>query len=656
MILDFFPRTQSATDRVRSHVSARAGESSMRSLMLSALRHLDFVHNLALVALNNTMKKYPFVDPLPLDELLAEMVDAFLDWLELVTGPDWLVDVLNHIGRLDIKARAAVSMSSEVEEIAFRRAIRSEAPVAVGIGATRAETAQAQAQADLLAAAAESDDVELEHFGRFLYPIPLKVRELQDLVRPFMEVRSAHYISNLDAIVQELIRGLLRLFYGVRAWDDALVECIETVADASTSDDQRLRMAALLELTATMEMDPFELTHTLMRVNGTLFLVTPGEIEMLAQQLALLGDKRLISGHPTISLEHGGLSTMSHLGMGGQGGDAFMEGGGLIPARKEAAKWWRHQGFSYAAPTNLLANAILTSLVDAGLHPDSWVAEWLPRVLVGILGVQTSYKAFMCRLLPKVGGFVEASGVEVPVGTGLTLLSNPARAAEALLVFLRQYSDIFEEGRGTRASAARSSGGSKRSTRASLWRADLFLQDMNSTGHAVEDVHNLLEGATEIPEHVLKVPLAAERYRITDEQRRQWEVSTKQDLDVLETLQHNHRDLGPYIHLDLDDKQALKKLWGNVDPTVVNCITHPEVQDAALESLRRLGTHGLPVEESDSEYDSDPDPNVRSERNRLPPGVSISDAFGLKLVDYQGRAELIGCACARGAAGEVSLF
>lgn len=67
-------------------------------------------------------------------------------------------------------------------------------------------------------------ELDLDQFGKFNYPVPIRLRDLQAMVRPFMETKSRHHIHGLDAIIAELVRALLRLYHTVRAWDDTLMD------------------------------------------------------------------------------------------------------------------------------------------------------------------------------------------------------------------------------------------------------------------------------------------------------------------------------------------------------------------------------------------------------------------------------------------------
>ncbi|CAE8586146.1 unnamed protein product, partial [Polarella glacialis] len=100
------------------------------------------------------------------------MIEAVHDWIQSVTRPYWLPEALEQV-------------------------------VALGAKTSRGPTS-ARAYED-------DDELELEQLARFEYQIPMKLRELQVMVRPFLEVRSSHYIEGVDAITSELVRGLLHI-------------------------------------------------------------------------------------------------------------------------------------------------------------------------------------------------------------------------------------------------------------------------------------------------------------------------------------------------------------------------------------------------------------------------------------------------------------
>merc|ERR1712232_1461137 len=463
----------------------------------------------------------------------------------------------------------------------------------------------------------------LAHFANFLYPVPLKLRDLQDMVRPFIEVQSTHHIPNLDAVIQEITRGLLRLHGAVRAWDECLAELICVVADATPGPE---RVQSILDICSAMEMDRFEAAHRLGRLDGEVFQIRASEIETICQRLPLLQDIRLVYGPPTLVLDHGdyGIAAQNFeqsnpneaVGVDDDDGvPASMRP--LVNSRRETQQWWREQGFVHSVPTTILASAMLAELVDAGTHPDKWVADSLPHVLERIFGVQITQRAFMNRFLPKLGGFVDSYGEEVPVGTGLTFRSKPARAADTLLTFLRQWAKFLEEDSKAHL-ADRPRRNSKIATRASSWEMGSFLGDMMSTGHGIQEVEAMLHGDAAIPDHVLKVPQPEERYRVSDEKRRMWELATSLDYDLAEP-RGLERDLGPYVNLDLNDKVQLAEAFGIKvnQPHYSWCLVNPEVALAARS--RKL---------------ADEDPNSSGEdaddTEKKPP---LIDGFALSLVE-----------------------
>jgi len=309
----------------------------------------------------------------------------------------------------------------------------------------------------------------------------------------------------------------------------------------------------------------------------------------------------------------------------------------LTQLRREALQWWRGQHFGQAVPTRTFANAMLTTLVDNALHPDPWVAEMLPRVLERLFGVQISVKAFMWRLLPKFGGFVDATGVEVPIGCGLALLSNLPKAAETILVFIRQWADLVSAAEEEEAQQKRKGGMSQRSSlldvkRGSMWHPAAFMDRIMDTGHDSADVEELLEGARQIPEHVLTVPSLDRLYNISDERRRMWELMTWQDLDDTDLLERWHRDLGPYIDLRLDDSASLAAAWDQRSCDTW-CLVNQEVTKTGAIGWQRF---------KDNEGDSDDD--AANDRGEFDAWVSrprkihlqsdVSNVFSIKLVDY----------------------
>merc|ERR1719262_1570279 len=110
-----------------------------------------------------------------------------------------------------------------------------------------------------------------------------------------MEVRSHHYIEGLDAVVAELCKDLLRLYYTIKAWDEMLVQYIKTLAEANLEDGEGASMK-LCELCACMEMDVFETAHRLYHVDCQRYRVSKGDVEVICQRLPIFQDKFLLRG------------------------------------------------------------------------------------------------------------------------------------------------------------------------------------------------------------------------------------------------------------------------------------------------------------------------------------------------------------------------
>lgn len=463
---------------------------------------------------------------------------------------------------------------------------------------------------------------------RFVFPLPLKLRDMQAMVRPFMEVRSVHHINGLDAMVGELTRGLLRLFHTVRAWEEALGAHATRLLEAEASGQAATRNAALLDLCATMELDVFEASHRLHRVDANIFRLTPGEIEVLCQKLPLFIDRRVLRGPPTSALDHGlhgaslritpqGLSPRATRGPLGDDGEE--EPTTLEVIRLEGASWWHDQRFVNGAPALILAGALLTHLVDLGLHPDPYVAEMLPRVLDRLFGPQVSRKAWLNRLLPTMGGYVDSRGQQVAPGEGLPLHSNPERCAETLLVFLRRWCDLVlgaEEEDAAR-DAKRELKSDSTLRRGSQFLIEHFVSKLMETGHSTKEVVDLLEGATEVPRHVLEVSDDGRRYRVDDNMVRSWELLTAQYLDGIDALEDRQRDLGPYIQVDLDRPEEMAK-YLQVDTKGAWHIVNPEVAKAAARYYQ---------------LDDDEEQDVQDQAT-LTMQYDASDVLGLKLVEW----------------------
>jgi hypothetical protein len=210
--------------------------------------------------------------------------------------------------------------------------------------------------------------------------------------------------------------------------------------------------------------------------------------------------------------------------------------------------------------------------VDQGLHPDPAVAEGLPNMLERLFGVQLTCEAFMNCFLPKLGGYVDSSGLEVHRGKGLPLLSDPACCAESLLVWLRQWSEAEDiacaSGLPTSRDAPKNLLNNTKLMALRLQRGRDFnmesvLQELRLDGHTSREMKQLLEGEQEVPRHVLEVPAEKERYHISDAKRRAWELATDQHHDLIEMLGEHHRDLGPYANIEIDAPEQLSKLWGS---------------------------------------------------------------------------------------------
>merc|ERR1711871_207472 len=184
--------------------------------------------------------------------------------------------------------------------------------------------------------------------------------------------------------------------------------------------------------------------HRLQHIDGERFVITHGTIERILQKIPLYQAQRMLHGPPSLFVEQSeGLyvprsDEFTEFEQHSDGGsDASV--GSAEALRTEALRWWREQRFSSAVPTRILASSLLNHLVDEGLHPDPTVAEGLPSMLERLFGVQITCDAFMNCLLPKLGGYVDSTGLEVHRGKGLPLLTDPACCAESLLVFLRQW-------------------------------------------------------------------------------------------------------------------------------------------------------------------------------------------------------------------------
>eukprot|EP00747_Dinoflagellata_sp_TGD_P061133 gnl/TRDRNA2_/TRDRNA2_152377_c0_seq2.p1 gnl/TRDRNA2_/TRDRNA2_152377_c0~~gnl/TRDRNA2_/TRDRNA2_152377_c0_seq2.p1 ORF type:complete len:407 (-),score=69.95 gnl/TRDRNA2_/TRDRNA2_152377_c0_seq2:28-1248(-) len=343
--LDFFVGCEGIIRQVREHLQCSVGETAVRTLQVTIMHDIQLLHDLPLQTLNDRLKKYPFVDPQPFDELLTEMIDAVLEWMQWVSRPEWIIEVALKVGTIQQKQ---VEHQKAVEQ---RKGQRT--------GYMPSLEPQKQTGAFEVSSA---DFEELKETACFTYPLPLKLRDLQTMVRPFMEVRSSHHIAGLDTIVAELVRVLLRLFHSVKAWEESMVQHIKQLAE--TANDARV--IALGELCALLEMDIFEASHRLHRVDGSQFILTPGEIDMLCQKLPLFLDQRMLKGPPTKDMDINVVPTWDSASQNGfarrrgMTADSFThEESPLDAIRREALSWWSQNNFVCAAPTRVLCSTLL---------------------------------------------------------------------------------------------------------------------------------------------------------------------------------------------------------------------------------------------------------------------------------------------------------
>jgi len=626
--LDFFVNCDAVCRELREHHKQSKGESALREMQNMILRDVEFLHNMPLQTLNDRLKRYPFVDPSPFDELLTEMMAAILEWVQWVCEPDWIAEVLHAIGdfltKHQVKGRAA--------------------SVADDHGGQADE--QRETDGDELESRREDLD-ELEELGKFIYPMPLKLRDLQFMIRPFMEVRSHHYILGLDAVVAELVKDLLRLYYTIKAWDELLVRYIKKLAEDSLEENAGPGTMTICELCACMEMDVFEAAHRLHHIDKQKYTITKGEIEVICQKLPIFQDKVLMKGPPVATFSRS--ETLNHLINGGSPGPQTPESPSgrtktpLDQVRTQALAWWRNEKFGPGIATGIFASSLLAYLMDRGLHPDPHVAEQLPQVMEALFSHHLSCRAFMNKLLPMLGGYVDSLGQEIPLGHGLPLQTDVGRCAESMLHFLRQWVDVTrkmanvdsngqtiirsaaQNGKQQRLSVCSSSLANANVKRGSLFNMDAFVQELTGEKHDVNAVVNLLEGATLIPDHVLNVPVEDERYRVDGDRQRVWEHSTGQHTDIHETLDAHHRDLGPYLFIDLSCQDSPENV-GVVGSAVIN----PLMAAAAKK--------GYSMED-----DSDEEENgMIATQSIVKPlafqghagSTNLSDAFGLRLAEW----------------------
>lgn len=597
--LSFFAHCDTACRRVKEHVIRGAGEQSMWLLQRTIFRDVDFVHKLPLQALNDRLKLYPFVDPHPFDHLLTEMMDAVVEWLQCITRPNWVAEVMHKIGNLTPEGRLNL---------------------AVSVHASRKGSTEKMGAMTAAKRAAE-EDLELEQLGQFLYPIPLKLRDLQAMIRPFMELRSTHYIHGLDAIMSELIRGLLHMFHSVKAWDDALMGCVEAIARAGIVSSAN-RSATIADLFVTMGMDTFEALHSLLQVDAQVYPLSPEDVDTVCDLLRTKSEQIVLRGPPTSALDHHGFAPTARARVGetADRGSTFTntpdsDNDSFEDLRTESLMWWRDQNFSCSAPTRVMANEMLGHLVNKGFHPDCHVADMFPRVLDRLFGVQMSLQAFMNRFLPNLGGYVDSSGAEIHAGCGLPLHTDAVRCASSILNFIRQWEDLVVA---VDAEEAASKNRTRRSSarRGSHFDLEHFLDEVGDTGHSVHDVINMLEGAVPVPDHVVQVPEEQRRYHVDGDTSRRWELLTNTYYDLIEMVESGHRDLGPYLHLALDNPDELAKIWVN-QPKQAWCLINPEVVKAALK--------GYSSEDADDSHIPDVLRPVKED---------VSRRFGLRLVGY----------------------
>eukprot|EP00931_Biecheleriopsis_adriatica_P018175 TRINITY_DN1280_c0_g1_i1.p1 TRINITY_DN1280_c0_g1~~TRINITY_DN1280_c0_g1_i1.p1 ORF type:complete len:794 (-),score=166.52 TRINITY_DN1280_c0_g1_i1:99-2480(-) len=543
--LDFFSSCDIACKKAVRLLSERSAQGSWKSLSRLAKRDLSLVHELPLQAMNDKLKKYPFVDPTPFDELLTA------------------VDKVANI----------VSTSKSIED-------------------------------------------DLEVVARFECQIPLKLRELQTMTRPFLEVDGIHSVEGVDAITAEIVRCLLKLHNLVKVWEWTLTCHLKELANAGFAARHfEQRVTALAGLCATAELSVFEASQRLrlQRSDTHAFKVPEAEIDAICQRLPDLAQERLFKGSCSARLEHG-----ANPKFGEEDAQGINSIPGLEEVRAEALQWWWDQGFASAAPCRILAAAIWNHMRQSGLHPDPWVAEHLPLLLHEIYGVQMSCDTFMNNFLLKLGGYIASNNVEVPIGQGLPLLTDVNRTAESLLRFVRQWCKLSTELKEEAASTQNQDSFKKKSVkRASKFKMDTFLDAMTQTGHSVNDVIELLEGAKRIEDHVLRVPASEQRYRVDADMIIRWELLTRRNQDLQENIPISDRDKGPYITLPtLITEDDLKAVWRGLYHDGASFLVNSEVYHAAKEKYF--------MNEDDSEEE---------ELVHLSSGDDVSDFFGFKLIE-----------------------
>jgi hypothetical protein len=536
---------------------------------------VEYLRDLPLRTLNDKLKKYPFVDPLGFDMLLSQMIAEPLQWLKSVTNSAWFVEAIHKAGETVEPQRYGQRMGLMKDSRMYDDADRDRR---TSVGSPRSqETASLSTDTDEV----EEEEQDYNGFGsdmkEFTYPYPIKLRELQGMVRPFMEVKSSHHIAGLDAIISETVRGFLALFQHVESWDRALTNLLEKLSSDPEKqmvssgqvpmDSNRMKIVA--ELAAMIQMDGYELQHRLNQVQQSKFYVTEIEIEMLCNKYPIFQEQALLRGLPQAQ---------------------YYGSRGSHESRVEALAWWRDNEFSHATPTRIIATTILGELLDAGLHPDPHVAQAFPRVLSAIFGEQTLQLTFMDNFTPLLGGFVDGSGYNVPPAEGFRPKSNPSRTAEAVLVFLRLWVDAVAEyereaeEKKKHAAIAQANGSDPGG-----WR----MPDVEGA-----DVVGLLEEEIDLPDDVLKLPIDKQRYAVSDQQKRIWELSTRRLHHLVEHLCFRDRDLGPYLQVKPHAPETLVAAWG-------------------LQAPGNREQNSLPLQPKQ--------PEIRHD---------ISDSFGLKLVEW----------------------
>jgi len=541
-------------------------------------------------------------DPSPFDESTSQIVEKVQEWLRRVTDPCWFVEVLHLVGD--------VSRSSSTKELSADRGAFS----------------------NIVPLPEVEERERLEEMSTFRYPIPLRLRDMQALIRPFMEVRSTHYISGLDAVVGEVVRAFLKLYRTVKAWEQALVSEVQQLAEASGKQ----RVDAICSLGATMELDAFELSHRLHHVDSTRFPLAKEELKAAVAQFRVHEDSRTLIGPPTAEVDQdiGGLSLagqrmitrLSGDGCGAQEDEAHVKAERKV--RSEAVRWWQEQGFEGAAPTNVLSSALLRSLTDSGLHPDPFVNSALPVVLEKLHGVQMSQRTFLNRFLVLLGGFVDSFGETVFAGQGFPLYTNPSRCAESILSFLRQWSsscEAFEDSMSDRSvwTARRGACGVGKSIRGTLFDMDGCLASLMNPGHDIDDVVDLLNGCKPIRDSVLNVP-NGEPFHVDEKRKRAWELSVNHHEELEERLDSHHRDMGPYVDVDLTHAEKLEVAWGSKQG-----------------SPRKMPAFPVPLLPKRMSYTIENDGIAYADEfvtcNRMSVAdtqETVSELFGLKLIDW----------------------